>query len=65
MDLTKWVQVKERKKFIVVYIKDLPEVMLPGGKTFGPVREGTTMLNIDIPEIIYDTLALRGYIRKL
>ena len=63
MDLTKWVKVKDRKKELVIFLQDLPEVMLSNGKTFGPVRSGHVMFSTQIPEEIYDVLLARGIVK--
>ena len=63
MDLTKWVKVKGRKKELVVFLQDLPEVILSNGKTFGPVRSGHVMISTQIPEEIYGVLVERGVVK--
>ena len=65
MNLDKWIGYVEKKKRLVVFLHDLPEVMVNESTTFGPYSEGDVVFLKDIPTTIRNVLFERKVIRVI
>jgi len=64
-DLTKWINIKEVDKHLVIFRKDLPEVMVTDKQTFGPIQRNTVLLTTDIPKNLLKVLYSHGIVEDM